>query len=291
MLPEGVVDIDGVLQPARDAKISVFDRGFLYGDSAFEVVRTYGHVPFRGREHIARLARSCERLRMALPVAPAELEARIARAVAASGQIECWVRVVVTRGVGPIGLDLRAELQPSVLVFALPLKAPDERWYREGIAVGLVHTLRTVDGTKAAGAKTSNYLASMLALDEVKQRGCQEAIILGAQGEVVEGATSNVFTARAGALSTPPITAGILEGITRRTVLELAAERSIPCHERELRPDDLLAADEVFITSSIRELVPVTSVDGARIGSGQPGPLCARLLAAYRELARRGAAG
>jgi branched-chain amino acid aminotransferase len=286
MLPDGVVDIDGVLQPAREAKISVFDRGFLYGDSAFEVVRTYGRVPFRGREHLERLGRSCERLRMHLPVPVAELEARIARAIAASGQPECWLRIVVTRGVGPIGLDLSPALAPSVLVFALALKAPDERVYSQGIAAGLVHTIRTVDGTKAAGAKTSNYLASMLALDEVKQRGCQEAIILGAEGEVVEGATSNVFAVKGGALVTPPISSGILEGITRRTVMELAAQRSIACSEREMRPADLHSADEVFITSSIREVVPVTSVDGVRIGEGRPGPLSTLLLAAYRERAR-----
>jgi branched-chain amino acid aminotransferase len=286
MLPDGVVDIDGALQPAREAKISVFDRGFLYGDSAFEVVRTYGRVPFRGREHLERLARSCERLRMSLPVPIAELEARLARAIAASGQPECWLRVVVTRGVGPIGMDLSPELKPSVLVFALPLKVPGEPLYRDGIAVGLVHTIRTVDGTKAAGAKTSNYLASMLALDEVKQRGCQEAIILGAQGEVVEGATSNVFAVQGGALVTPPISSGILEGITRRTVMELAAQRSIACHERDMWPADLQSADEVFITSSIREVLPVTTVEGARVGDGRPGPLTQLLLAAYRERAR-----
>jgi branched-chain amino acid aminotransferase len=286
MLPEGVVDIDGVLQPARDARISVFDRGFLYGDSAFEVMRTYGRVPFRAREHLNRLERSCARLRIAMPVDQAELARRVERAIAASSQPECWLRIVVTRGVGPLGLDLSSALAPSALVFALALKVPDERVYRDGIAAGLVHTIRTVDGTAAAGAKTSNYLASMLAFADVRERGCDEAIILGAGGEVVEGATSNVFAVRGGELLTPPISAGILEGITRRTVLELAAQRSIAVHERELWPDDLRSADEVFITSSIRELVPVTAIDGARVADGRPGPLTARLLAAYRERAR-----
>jgi branched-chain amino acid aminotransferase len=285
-----VVDIDGVLQQARDAKISVFDRGFLYGDSAFEVMRTYGRVPFRGRDHLQRLQRSCALLRMALPISPAEIERRIERAVEASGQPECWLRIVVTRGAGAIGLDLGAALTPSVLVFALALKTPEERVYRDGIAVGLVHTIRTVDGTAAAGAKTSNYLASMLALDEVRQRGGEEAIILGADGEVVEGATSNVFGVRAGRLLTPPISSGILEGITRRTVLELAAERAIPVDERTLLPSELQSAEEVFITSSIRELVPVTVIDGKPVAAGRPGPITARLLAAYRERARRGSA-
>lgn len=282
---DGVVDIDGVLQNAGEAKISVFDRGFLYGDSVFEVMRTYLGSPFRHREHLERLARSCERLRIALPAALDEIERRVERAVAASGQDECWVRVVVTRGVGPIGLDLAAGRAPSLLVFALPLVAPDEGAYRDGIGVGLVHTIRTLDGTKAAGAKTSNYLASMLALDEVKQRGCQEAIILGSRGEVVEGATSNVFAVHAGTLMTPPISAGILEGITRRTVIELARQRGIACVEREMMPPDLLSASEVFITSTIREVLAVTAVDGAPVADGRPGPLTQRLLDAYRERA------
>jgi branched-chain amino acid aminotransferase len=292
MEQRGVVDIDGALQPASEAKVSVFDRGFLYGDSVFEVMRTYGGRPFRQREHLERLARSCDRLHIELPASFDEIGRRTARAVSASGEPECWLRIVVTRGVGPIGLDLAAGRAPSLLIYALPLATLPDSAYRDGIAVGLVHTLRALDGTKAAGAKTSNYLASMLALDEVKQRGCAEAIILGSRGEVVEGATSNVFAVHAGDLVTPPVSAGILEGITRRTVMELARERGITCLEREMWPDDLLTAAEVFITSSIREVVPVVSVDGTKIGDGRPGAVSASLLAAYRERALdRGAHG
>jgi branched-chain amino acid aminotransferase len=287
MLPRGVVDIDGTLMPAEQATISVFDRGFLYGDSAFEVARTYGKRAFRLREHLERLDRSCGRLRIVLPVALGELERRVVAAVAAAGEPECYLRIVVTRGIGTLGLDLANVRSPSVLIYALQLHVPEARFYEEGIAVGLVQTQRVLDETSAVGAKASNYLASLLALDEVKQRGCQEAVILSASGEVLEGATSNVFAVRRGELHTPEVSAGILEGITRRSVLELARAHGLVVHERTLRPNDLDSADEVFITSSIRELMPVVKVDEAVVGKGTPGPVWARLHAAYRELAWR----
>jgi branched-chain amino acid aminotransferase len=283
MYPEGVVDIDGVLQPAADARISVFDRGFLYGDSAFETLRTYGGRPFRQREHLERLARSCRLLRMELPLALEALEQRMARACAASGFADCYLRMLVTRGVGSMGLDLALGRTPSIVIYALALKLPPERVYRDGIAVGLVRTLRATDANAATGAKTSNYLASALALDDVRARGGEEAIIIGSRGEVLEGTTSNVFAVIDGELHTPALDADILEGITRRTVLELARASGLACHERELLPDELRGASEVFITSSIREIVPVVRVDAAVIGDGKPGPQVAALSAAYRR--------
>jgi branched-chain amino acid aminotransferase len=287
VFPAGVVDIDGVLYAPDQAKISVFDRGLLYGDSAFEVMRTYGGRPFGERAHLERLGRSCERLQIGLQPGLQALQLRIARAIAQSGQSECYLRVVVTRGVGPLGLDLGGGYPPCVVIYALELHTPPEQVYEQGIAVGLVHTLRAVDGTPAAGAKSSNYLASMLALDLVKQRGAQEAVILGVRGEIVEGATSNLFVVHKGRLATPPASAGILEGITRRTVFELAQAAGMTCDERELSTDDLYDADEAFITSSIREIVPVVRAEDRMIGSGQPGPVYRALLAAYRERARR----
>jgi branched-chain amino acid aminotransferase len=282
-IPDGVVDIDGVLHAAAEARISVFDRGFLYGDSAFEALRTYQGRGFLQRDHLERLARSCKILRLPLSLSLEALEQRIARAVTASGLAECYLRLVVTRGVATLGLDLSDAQQPSVLVYALALKLPHPKTYQEGIAVGLVRTLRSTDATPAAGAKASNYLAAALALDDVKARGCQEAILLGSRGEVLEGTTSNIFFVKGGELHTPALSAGILEGITRRTVLVLAKEHGLSCHEGELFPDDLYRADEVFITSSIREIVPVVRVETAVIGDGKPGPWVARLSAAYKQ--------
>lgn len=287
MMVAGVVDIDGTLMAAAEATVSVFDRGFLYGDSAFEALRTYDKKPFRGREHVARLLRSCERLRIPLPLDGAAIERRLAAAIDASGLAECYLRIVVTRGVAPLGADFTLASHPSVLVYALELKLPDPSFYRDGIAVGLVRTQRATDGNAAAGAKASNYLTSLLALDEVKRRGCQEAVIVSAQGELLEGATSNLFIVQAEGLATPPLSAGILEGITRREVLSVAEERGIPCRERKLEAGDLAAASEAFITSSIREIVPVVRADEISIGSCKPGRVTLALLDAYRARTRR----
>jgi branched-chain amino acid aminotransferase len=184
-----------------------------------------------------------------------------------------------------MGLDLSEAKHPSVICFALPLQTYPEAYYADGVAVGLSLASRATDGTRAVGAKTSNYLGSVLALHEVKARGCHEAIIVGPNGEIVEGATSNVFLVRAGQLLTPPIEAGILAGITRKTVLELASELELPVHETQIHPGDLYRADEVFITSTVREIIPVIRVDDITIASGSPGPCTRRLLAAYRAKA------
>jgi branched-chain amino acid aminotransferase len=280
---EGVVCVDGELRAARDARVSVFDRGFLYGDSAFEVMRTYRRIPFRQGEHLQRLRTSCERIMLRLSVGDEALARDIARTIDASSLDECNVRVMVTRGIGPLGLDLTQALDPSVLIFATPLHPPPSAAYEDGVAVGLVHAARATDGTAAQGAKTSNYLGAVLALHQVRERGCHEALIVGPHGEVIEGATSNVFAVRAGGLITPPIEAGILAGITRRTVIELAAQLSMAVQETQLHPSDLYRADEVFITSTVREIVPVVRVDDIAIGAGRPGPITRRVRAAYLE--------
>jgi branched-chain amino acid aminotransferase len=287
---DGFIDVDGTLTAAQDAKVSALDRGFLYGDSAFEVMRTYDGRAFHQQQHLERLASSCERLRIPMPISTAELGARVQRAVDAARvklhMPDCYVRVTVTRGVGPLGIKLPSKPQPSVLVYALPLEPPVDAVYEQGIEVGLVHVGRATDGTSAAGAKTSNYLTSVLALDDVQKRGCQEAIVVGAQGELIEGATSNLFIVRGGALETPPLSSGILAGITRAAILELAAQLHIPCREQSISSADLYGADEAFITSTIRELLPVVRADGVTVGSGSPGLAFRRLLAAYRQLAR-----
>lgn len=284
-MPEGVVSINGALVAAADARVSVFDRGFLYGDSAFEVMRTYGRRAFRERDHLERLERSCQRLLLPVETGPKEWSAVVQRTVEASSSPECNVRVMITRGVGPMGLDLSEAVAPNVLCFALPLNVLPAEFYENGVAVGLSHASRATDGTRAVGAKTSNYLGSVLALHEVKKSGAHEAIIVGSNGEIVEGATSNVFIVRGGELATPPIEAGILAGITRKVVLELALQLGLRVHEVQLHPHDLYRADEVFITSTVREIVPVVRVDDLVVANGRPGPTARRLLEAYRAQA------
>ena len=282
---DGYVCIDGQLCAAAEARVSVFDRGFLYGDSAFEVMRVYGGKPFCEREHLDRLSGSCERI-LIPAMDQAGWSRDIHRTLQAAGWSDAYVRIMVTRGVGPMGLDIAGAGSPSVIVMVMPLHTPPQTAYDDGIAVGLSRAARATDGTAAVGAKTSNYLGAVLALHEVKQRGAAEALVVGPGGEVVEGATSNVFLVRGGVLVTPPLAAGILAGITRKLIIEIAKELGISVREEQVYPTDLYAADEVFITSTIRELLPVVRVDDVRVADGRPGPLAQRLLQAYRARAR-----
>jgi branched-chain amino acid aminotransferase len=283
----GVVMVDGVITAAEQARISVLDRGFLYGDAAFEVMRTYGGVPFGEAAHLQRLLASCALLRIPFDGGSERLSGALHATLAARNAPESYLRLVVTRGVGPMGIDPAEARSPSLLVYALPLAPPPATLYTQGVSVGLARARRPTDGTAAAGAKTSNYLASVLAVADARAAGHHEAVLVDSEDRVVEGATSNLFARIDGELRTPPAEAGILLGITRQVVLELARALGIACREAPIAVADLERADEVFITSSIRELVPVVRVEASVVGSGAPGPVALRLLAAYRERVRR----
>jgi branched-chain amino acid aminotransferase len=278
-----VVMIDGAIVAPEGAKVSVFDRGFLYGDAVFEVLRTYGGVPFALDEHLSRLRRSAERVYIELPVDDATLRGEVERAVAASGNDESYVRIVVTRGTGPLSLDPDTAKNPLRVVLVERVAPPPREAYANGVGAVLVHTRRAVDDTAAAGAKVSNYLANLLAVREAKARGAHEALIVDAQGRVVEGASSNVFVVHGGKVATPPEAAGILAGITRARILSAAADLRVPLVERDLTVDDVFGADEVFITSSIREVLSVVRVDDRAIGAGTPGPVARALHGRFRS--------
>jgi branched-chain amino acid aminotransferase len=281
-----LVSIDGRIVPPEAASVSVFDRGFLYGDSVFEVLRTYGGVLFGFEEHLARLARSAQLALIDFSDID-RLRQEILAVVRATGNDETYLRIVVTRGSGKmLGLDPGLALAPRRVVIATSVPALPAGTYDRGIAVITYRTMRISEGTSAAGAKLGNYLLSILAMHEAHQRGAEEALILDARGHVVEGTTSNVFLVRDSGLITPPEEAGLLAGITRAKVLEIAREMGVAVGMRTLAPAELLSADEVFITSSIRELVPVVAVDGKPAGQGRPGVLTKRLLDAYRALTR-----
>ncbi len=280
------VNIDGVIFDESTAVVSVFDRGFLYGDSVFEVIRTYEGVPFGEREHLERLARSCEKVLIPLPSSIDEISSEIKKTLAAATNEESYIRIIITRGTGPLNYDPSTARAPRRLIVVAPLQAPSNEVYERGVAVALVRASRPTDETRAAGAKASNYLASILAMHEAKQRGGYEAIILGSGGEVLEGASSNIFAIKNGKLLTPRGESGILEGITRAVVLEAAKRIELPCKQGVLFPADLYQADEVFITSTLREVVPVVRVDGHAIGTGQPGAITKRLHETYRQAVR-----
>ncbi len=278
-----VISLDGVLVDPETAAIPVLDRGFLYGDSAFEVVRTYGGRPFELRAHLARLSWSCERI--GIPPADESVLARdVAVALSAAKNDESYVRVIITRGVTPIGLAVGASVQPRRVIVVLPLSRQPDEVYARGVEVATVSIARALDGTGAAGAKASNYLPNILSLETARARGAYEAITVASGGELLEGSTSNLFVVKGGRVATPPLSVGILGGITRRTVLDAAAKDGIPVDERLLFPPDLYRADEAFITSTLREIIPVVRADGVTLGQGTPGPVTKRLHTAFRAL-------
>ncbi len=297
-----VVNIDGALFAPQDARISVFDRGFLYGDSVYEVVRTYGGAPFELAAHLRRLAHSAERIGLALPWDARRTRSEIDRTLeAARGEDapdpeaapwnagERYVRIVMTRGAGEIGLDPALAVDPKAILIVRAIRGPPARAYREGVAVRVVGVQRNAPEAVDPSAKTGNYLPHVLALREARAWGSYEALMLDREGHVTEGTTSNVFAVRAGALLTPPLAIGILEGVTRGIVLELARRLDLSAREVPLRPRDLEEADEVFLTSTVREIVPVTRLGDLPVGDGRVGATTARLHAAFRERADRSA--
>jgi branched-chain amino acid aminotransferase len=279
----GKVSIDGQIVDSGQARVSVFDRGFLYGDSVFEVFRTYGGVPFAEREHLERLARSAERVMIPMPVSVETLSSEVRETLRAAGQGDWYVRVVITRGSGPLTYDPSTAMTPLRVIIAAPLSLPPAEHYERGVAVALLEASRPTDDPRASGAKASNYLANLLAVHEAKQRGAHEALVLGRRGQILEGASSNVFIVKGGKLRTPRPEPGILVGITRAAILRVATAEGISVEETEVYPQDLYGADEAFLTSSIREVMPVVSADGRKIGAGTPGPMTKRLHAGYRR--------
>ena len=270
-----VVTIDGAPVRPEEAVVSVFDRGFLYGDSVYEVARTYDGVPFELEAHLARLESSAERINMGLP-APRDVLAReVLETHANSGNIASYLRVVVTRGSGPIGLDIALAQSQRRIVIAKDVAevAPPPEVYTEGVEVALVSVRRNLRTAIDPRAKTGNYLNSVMALAEARERGAYEAVMLDHRDYVTEGASSNVFVVVDDTLLTPPLDAGILEGVTRAVVLKVARSIGVKVLQVPLTADMLTAGSEVFITSSVREIVPVVRVDGERLGDGRPGPV------------------
>jgi branched-chain amino acid aminotransferase len=280
-----VASIDGVLHAPEEARVSVYDRGFLYGDSVFETIRTYGGEPFALGEHLARLAHSAIKIGFALPIPAADLALEVRRAVRAARNDESYVRVTVTRGAGPLGLDPALARAPLRVILVEPFTQPPAALYRDGVRAVTTRVDRPADA--APGAKVGNYLASLLALQAAKAQGAHEAILLDARGDVLEGATSNVFFVQDGALLTPPEDAGILAGITRAQALEIAGELRVPVRLTTFSPT--LPAQEAFLTSSLREMVPLAQGNERRFGDGLPGPITRAIHTAFRRRVGLGA--
>lgn len=281
----GIVIVDGEVFAPDQACIPVTDRGFLYGDSVYEVVRTYGGAPWALREHLERLARSAAMVEIPLPSSLEELEAEVSRALGVVGPGEWYFRIIVTRGGGPIGLDPALADHPRRVLLVLPIPPIPEQVRTGGAAVALVSVSRHGEGgAMPAGAKTGNYLTNVMALRRAREQGCFEAIMVDAEGQIVEGTTSNVFIAVGGRLFTPPLAAGILDGITRRFVTGLARRDGLEVVEQRLGPADVTGADEAFLTGTIKEIIPVTTIDGRAVGDGRPGPITQRLRRLWTQM-------
>lgn len=276
------VSIDGSLVAPDEARVSVYDRGFLYGDGVFETLRTYRGVPFALNEHIERLEGSASAVGIKLPISRRELVRETIEAVRAAGNPESTIRILITRGQGPLRLDPSGATSPLRVILVEPFTPPPAAIYRDGVATITTRTERAADA--APGAKVTNYLASMLAMQRAHVAGAHEALLLDAEGHVLEGATSNFFVVIEGELLTAP-EAAILAGITRAHVLTLASRAWIVVRYGSIGRGELEGASEAFLTSTLREIVPVTRVDDVVIGDGAPGPITRRLHAAFREAA------
>jgi branched-chain amino acid aminotransferase len=284
------VHVDGRIGPPESAVVSVLDRGFLYGDSVYEVLRTAGGRTVDLDRHLARLGRSAAAIALPLPE-PAAIRGAVAETLSAAGNPDSYIRIVVTRGGGPITLDISAATGPTLVVIVAPLVLPAPELYREGARVALVGVERTSRRAVDPAIKSGNYLNNVMALAEAKRSGAYEALMCGPDGRVAEGSTSNVFVVHGGRTATPALGSGLLPGITRQRVMEQAAGAGLPICEADLRPDDLRRADEVFITSSIRGIMPVTRLDEAPVGGGVPGPVTRRLMDLYAAFVEQVASG
>jgi branched-chain amino acid aminotransferase len=279
--------IDGRPVEADQARVPVLDRGFLYGDSVYEVLRTFSGKPFGLGAHLDRMERSAAALLMELPPR-ADIERAVADTLAAAGEPDAYIRIIVTRGAGDLGLDPSLADCPRLIVIVRPVKLPDANQYSEGVPVAIVGRSRTAapgqPGALDPQVKSGNYLVSVLAVAEARRHGAYEAILTDSVGRITEGGSSNFFVVRGGRIATPPVSAGLLEGITRGTVIGAARRAGLAVDEVPLWPVDLAHAEEAFLTSSVRGILPISAVDGVALP--KPGPVTRQIMSLYDQLTR-----
>ena len=278
--------IDGKYYSERDAKVSVFDHGLLYGDGVFEGIRAYhGHV-FKLKEHVDRLFYSAKAILLELPMSHAQLMKATVETCRANKLRDGYIRLVVTRGVGTLGLNPRTCKKPSVIIIADKIQLYPPEYYQRGLDIITVPTVRNLHSALNPAIKSLNYLNNILAKIEANNAGVEEAVMLNAEGFVAECTGDNLFVVKNRALFTPPLSAGALYGITRQTVVELAEEAGLKVSEPNLTRYDLFNADECFLTGTGAELIPVVKIDGRVIGTGKPGPITRRLEEDYHALTK-----
>ena len=284
------INVNGRVSDQEHAVISVFDHGFLYGEGVYETLRTYNGQPFLFDRHMARLRKSAGMIALPVPLTDTELDARFRETMRAASlgtgkDREAYIRILVTRGIGELTYDPAATPTPSIVVIVKPNVDPPQEVFDRGVKVSLVGVVRNHPGTVNPLIKSNSLLNNALAMQEALRSGAFEGVMRNYKGELAECTQSNLFIVKDGAALTPPIEAGLLPGITRAFLFEVGAEAGIPVREAVLTDADLLGADESFLTSTTREVVPIVQVDNRTIGSGVPGPITQALLRGYRQKA------
>jgi branched-chain amino acid aminotransferase len=282
----GAVYVNGTIAPAGRAVVPVYDHGFLYGEGVYETLRTYNGVPFMYDRHLKRLRASADRLHLDVPFTDKDLSTWIDDTIAAAAVGgESYIRILLTRGVGELNYDPQSTPTPTLVIIVKPNEEPAERITRDGIRIALVPMLRNHPGSVDPRIKSNNLLNNALAMQEAYRRGAEEGLMCNYRGEISECSQANFFMVRGGVALTPKSQAGLLEGITRAFLFEVGQDVGIEVRDETLYPKDLETADEAFITSTTRELSPVTRIDDREIGTGKPGPVTLKLLEGYRQRA------
>ncbi|MEI6862852.1 MAG: branched-chain-amino-acid transaminase [Candidatus Omnitrophota bacterium] len=278
--------LDGKLVEKEKALVSVFDHGLLYGDGVFEGIRVYNKLVFRMKEHIDRLYRSADAIELKIPMTKAEAIDITIKTLQENKLTDAYIRFVVTRGVGDLGLDPRKCPKATVFIIADKIFLYPQEFYRNGLKIITAKTRRNYPKALDGRIKSLNYLNNILAKIEAIKAGTQEAIMLTHDEYVAECTGDNIFIIKNGALATPPADVGALEGITRDAVISIAKKINMPCREKMLKMDDIYTADEVFLTGTAAEIVPVVEIDGRMIGSGKPGEVTLKFKKAFEELTK-----
>jgi len=276
--------IDGAFYPESEAKISVFDHGLLYGDGVFEGIRFYNGRVFHLEGHLDRLWDSARAICLTVPLSREEMTAALLDTIRQNALRDGYIRLIITRGIGTLGLNPETCRRSSVIIIAASIALYPEELYERGLDIITCGTRRISPGAFSPQVKSLNYLNNILAKIEAIQAGAGEGLMLNEQGYVAECTGDNIFVLKRGILFTPPISAGGLRGITRGVVMQIAAEFGIPVQEPEMTRYDIYTADECFLTGTAAEIIPVISLDKRLIGSGKPGPETARFIARFREL-------
>ena len=282
------VYINGRLYEKKDARISVFDHGLLYGDGVFEGIRSYNRLVFKLKEHIDRLFESAHSILLEIPLAPQQMIKAIVSTLKTNKLKDAYIRVVVTRGEGDLGLDPRkCKGNANVIIITDKIVLYPAKLYREGLEIITVPTVRNLPEALNPQIKSLNYLNNILAKIEAANCGYQEAIMLDSMGYVAECTGDNIFIVKRGELYTPPQCMGTLRGITRDTILDIARKKHIACHEHVITRHEVYISDEAFLTGTAAEVIPVVKVDGRAIGAGRPGKTTSMLMQEFKKLTKK----